>query len=122
VSGFSKAKSRIDAAAPGLAPWVLHELRHTAASGMPRPAISPPVIEAVLNHRSGIIRGVPAVYNRYAYEMGRGVARDQWPRHVELILVRPVRSRVDALLRDSPRGRFFTAVGGRASLATEFFH
>jgi hypothetical protein len=44
---------------------------------MARPGIAPHVIEAVLNHRSGVIRRVPAVYNRYADEMERVVALDQ---------------------------------------------
>jgi len=57
---------------------------------MARPGIAPHVIEAVLNHRSGIIRGVSAVYNRHADEMERGLALGRWARHVEPILARPV--------------------------------
>jgi hypothetical protein len=51
---------------------------------------APHVIEAMVNHRSGIIRTVTAVYNCYANEMERGVALGQWARHAELILALPV--------------------------------
>ena len=42
-------------------------MRRTAASGMAGLGIAPHVVEAVLNHRSGTIKGVAAVYNRYSY-------------------------------------------------------
>jgi integrase len=47
--------------------WTLHDLRRTAASGMARLGHPPHVVEAVLNHRSGTIRGVAAVSNRHPY-------------------------------------------------------
>jgi hypothetical protein len=44
-------------------------LKHhrTVASGMAGFGVQPHVIEAVLNHRSGVIRDVAATYNRYSY-------------------------------------------------------
>ncbi|MDE3811591.1 integrase arm-type DNA-binding domain-containing protein [Sinorhizobium meliloti] len=84
ISGFSKAKKAIDAemlalaqkhaVASGLNPndvnlegWTLHDLRRTAASGMARLGVPVHVIEAVLNHQSGTIKGVAKIYNRYEY-------------------------------------------------------
>lgn len=83
VSGFSKAKRRFDsllqasansdgAAKPNAGgcsdrSWVLHDMRRTCASGMAKLGVAPHVVEAVLNHKSGQIKGVAAVYNRHDY-------------------------------------------------------
>ena len=84
ASGFSKAKDRLDQfmldqlgaelEAGGRDPdkaciegWILHDLRRTAATGMAKLNIAPHVVDRILNHVSGTIRGVAAVYNRHAY-------------------------------------------------------
>ena len=67
VSGFSKMKKALDVAS-GVTGWRLHDLRRTAATGMARLGVAPHVVEKVLNHQSGIISGVAAVYNRAAYD------------------------------------------------------
>jgi integrase len=96
VDGFSRAKSRIDAAmlefarrddpAAKVPPhWQFHDLRRTAASGMAALKVQPHVIEAVLNHRSGAIKGVAATYNRYAYADEKRAALEAWGRRVELL-------------------------------------
>jgi integrase len=94
VSGFSRAKDAIDnviLAARGAevgAPdrWTFHDLRRTAASGMAGLGIAPHVVEAVLNHRSGTIKGVAAVYNRYSYATEKRQALDAWARRLEAIV------------------------------------
>lgn len=68
------------------APWVLHDLRRTCASGMAGLGIPPHVVEAVLNHKSGSIKGVAAVYNRYNYSVERRAALDAWARKLEAIV------------------------------------
>lgn len=89
VSGFSRAKESTDKAmlasmreaderAEAPAGWVFHDLRRTSASGMAGLGIPPHVVEAVLNHRSGTIRGVAAVYNRYTYAAEKRAALDRW--------------------------------------------
>jgi integrase len=60
VKGFSRAKKELDAAARLAAPWCLHDLHRTCASGMARHGVAPHVVEAVLNHKSGQVRGVAA--------------------------------------------------------------
>jgi hypothetical protein len=55
---------------------------------MARLNIVPHVVDRILNHVSGTIRGVAAVYNRHAYLEERGAALESWGRHVES-LVRP---------------------------------
>ncbi len=104
VSGFSQAKARLDEemmksmhAEAGdevqIAPWVLHDLRRTATTGMARLGIAPHVADRVLNHQAGVIRGVAAVYNRFQYLDERKAAVEAWGRYVES-LVRPVPTNV----------------------------
>jgi integrase len=95
VSGFSKSKRRLDAAmlkakraelgarhADAIAGWTLHDLRRTAATGMARMNIPPHVVDKILNHVSGTIRGVAAVYNRFAYLDERCAALEAWGQYV----------------------------------------
>lgn len=65
--------------------WTLHDLRRTAASGMAKLRIRPHVIEAVLNHRSGVIRGIAAIYNRYDYHEEKQAALQAWADRVNEI-------------------------------------
>ena len=85
VSGFSKAKARCDRLS-GVAGWRLHDLRRTAASGMARQGVAPHVIEKVLNHSTGAISGVAAVYNRHGYEPEKRQALDIWAGHLDELL------------------------------------
>ena len=59
LNDFLRGKRRLDALMraeiPGLPRWTLHDLRRTAASGMAGLGIAPHVVEAILNHRSGVI-------------------------------------------------------------------
>jgi len=82
ISGFGRAKDRLDAAI-GVTDWRTHDLRRTAASGMARLGIAPHFVEKVLNHKSGIISGVAAVYNRYGYDKEKREALDRWSDHVQ---------------------------------------
>ena len=88
VSGFSRAKTGFDkamTASNGAAPmphWTLHDLRRTAASGMAGLGIAPHVVEATLNHKSGEIKGVAAVYNRYSYSAEKRAALEAWGRYL----------------------------------------
>jgi integrase len=97
ISGFSKTKRRIDqlmlttSARDGveIAPWRLHDLRRTAATGMANLGIAPHVIEAALNHVSGAKASVAGTYNRAAYEPEKRVALERWAAHVEALVKRP---------------------------------
>ena len=82
LSGFSRAKRQLDTLS-GVERWRLHDLRRTVASGLARFQTPPHVIEAVLNHRSGTISGVAAVYNRYSYLDEKRQALEAWARHVQ---------------------------------------
>lgn len=95
VSGWSKFKANLDAKMTEIAreetedstleipAWTLHDLRRTAASGMAALGIAVHVLERHLNHRSGTIRGVAAVYNRFDYWDERVKAVAAWARFVD---------------------------------------
>lgn len=70
-------------------PWRIHDLRRTAATGLADLGVAPHVIERILNHKSGIINGVAAVYNRSAYEHDCRVAMDRWAAHIDQLLNPP---------------------------------
>jgi integrase len=99
VSGFSRAKYRLDkamlelarqeAATLGrggkkvtIAPWRLHDLRRTVASGMARLRVPLPVIEKVLNHASGSFAGIVSVYQRHDFADEKREALQAWARFV----------------------------------------
>jgi integrase len=85
ITGLPAHKLKIKLPA-GSAPWVLHDLRRTVASGMARLGVAPHVCEAVLNHKSGTIRGVAAVYNRYSYDTEKRAALDAWARQIDSVI------------------------------------
>lgn len=65
-----------------MAPWRLHDLRRTAATGMASIGVLPHVVEAVLNHISGAKAGVAGIYNRATYAREKREALDLWAAHV----------------------------------------
>lgn len=68
--------------------WTLHDLRRTVASGVARLKIAPHVIESVLNHKTGIISGVAAVYNRHDYFDEKAEALEIWADCISQLLQR----------------------------------
>ena len=64
-SGWSKSKRGLDLACG--VDFTLHDLRRTWATRVADLGVHPWVIEAHLNHVSGVVSGVSAIYNRYAY-------------------------------------------------------
>lgn len=103
VSGMSRAKAGLDRRmlellrkqrkeqgsdpeAAVIPDWILHDLRRTAATGMARLNAAPHVVEKILNHSSGTISGVAAIYNRHAYLEERKMALDGWGEYVQQLL------------------------------------
>lgn len=84
ISGFGRLKERLDVAV-GLdaEDWRFHDLRRTMATNMAMMRVQPHIIEAILNHKTGIVSGVAAVYNRHAYLDEKREALGQWAKHVE---------------------------------------
>lgn len=78
---FSKAKSVLDQLS-GVSGWRLHDLRRTCVSGMARLGVAPHVADKILNHQSGTISGVAAVYQRHEFLAERRTALDLWGAHI----------------------------------------
>ena len=78
---FSNLKLRLDKES-GVTDWVLHDLRRTVVSGMASLGIAPHVADKVLNHQSGSISGVAAVYQRHEFLVERKAAIYCWDAHV----------------------------------------
>jgi len=78
---FSKAKSVLDQLS-GVSGWRLHDLRRTCVSGMARLGVAPHVADKILNHQSGTISGVAAVYQRHEFLAERRAALDLWGAHI----------------------------------------
>lgn len=99
VSGYSRAKSRLDRAMLALAneesgdgeraspilPWRVHDFRRTFATGMQKLGVRFEVTEAVLNHVSGSKAGVAGVYQRHDWKAEKRDALDAWAAHVERV-------------------------------------
>jgi integrase len=83
--GFSLAKRELDELS-GVKNWRLHDLRRTCVSGMARLGIPPHVADKILNHQSGTISGVAAVYQRHDFLDERKAALDRWGAHVGQLL------------------------------------
>jgi integrase len=100
-AGWSKAKVALDKAivarrtkaadtggnAPALlAPWNVHDLRRTVATGLQRLGVRFEVTEAVLNHISGSRGGIAGVYQRHDWAAEKRAALDSWGAHVSAVI------------------------------------
>jgi integrase len=81
-SGFSKSKERLDTWTPLAKPWIIHDLRRSAATGMAKLGIQPHIIEAILNHASGHKAGVAGIYNQATYEPEKRAGLHLWAKHI----------------------------------------
>jgi integrase len=102
VTSYADCKVRIDKLMAeklgNVEGWTYHDLRRSCASHMAAIGIQPHVLEACLNHKSGVVRGIAAVYNRYNYDTEKRAALDAWGRKVEeLVYPERTQSNVVAL-------------------------
>ena len=91
----SRAKRSIDkqmlAAAEGkleVAPWRIHDLRRTIATGMERLGIRLQVVELLLGHTAGSRGGVIGVYQQHTYGEEKRTAIEKWAQHLSSLLRR----------------------------------
>ena len=82
ISGFSKAKARLDSLLatkePQVRAWRLHDLRRTVATNMQRLGVRFEVTEAILNHVSVAQAGIVSVYQRHDWQEEKRAALDAW--------------------------------------------
>ena len=101
-SGWSKAKKqfdqrvlddwRMEVDSPEekkklrLAPWTLHDLRRTYATGLQKLGVRIEVIESLLNHVSGTKAGIVGVYQRHDYMPQMCEAVTLWESHLHKLI------------------------------------
>jgi integrase len=99
VSGWGKIKERLDKIVGqivaneagdeldmkkhALPHWVIHDLRRTVRTNLPKLGITPDTAERVLGHAIGGVRGV---YDRHAYDEQKRHALEAWAQHVETLI------------------------------------
>lgn len=73
---WNKDKAKLDQRCP-LPHWVLHDLRRTFSTGLAGLGVPQHITERLLNHATGQISGVAAIYNRHQFmdEMRDAVAK-----------------------------------------------
>ena len=77
IQGWGVAKRRLDEIA-SIAPWVTHDLRRTAATGMQKLGIGLQVVESILGHVGGSRAGIVGIYQRHTYDAEKRVALEAW--------------------------------------------
>jgi integrase len=90
-SGFSNGKIALEKhCTPAPTDWHLHDLRRTCSTEWAKLGIKQEVTEAILNHKSGKVSGVAAIYNRYEYQDEKREALALWAERLrEIIADRP---------------------------------
>jgi integrase len=76
-SGFSQAKAQLDARA-SIAPWRLHDLRHSYVTHANEIGIDPHIVEAAINHASGFRGGIAGRYNAAQYREQKRAAMQRY--------------------------------------------
>ncbi|WP_431268677.1 tyrosine-type recombinase/integrase [Dankookia sp. P2] len=83
-SGFSKAKLALDTAMArdggSIPDWRFHDFRRTAVTWLAGAGFAPHVSDKLLNHVTGSIQGVAAIYQRSEFLAERKAALEVWGR------------------------------------------
>jgi integrase len=85
ISGFSKAKAELDQLS-SVKDWRFHDIRRTVTTGLANLGHPPHICDKILNHSTGAISGVAAVYQRYEYLEERKKALDDWGERVTSLM------------------------------------
>ena len=78
------AAERAEAGLPSVPGWTFHDFRRSGVTWLAENGTPPHVADKLLNHVSGTIRGVAAVYQRGEFAEERRRALDAWAAHVLL--------------------------------------
>jgi integrase len=97
ISGFSQGKRYLDAAIAKvraeaaaqlgrkpepMTPWRVHDLRRTGVTTLAALGFDSIVVDKLLAHQPGKLRGVAGVYQRHDFARERAAALDAWATHV----------------------------------------
>ncbi len=86
-NGWGKCKDQFDAKLEDVEHYTLHDLRRTFSSTLARLGAPIHVTEKVLNHISGTVSGVAAIYNRHSYLDEMREAIDAYEKHLNDLIV-----------------------------------
>ena len=82
IRGFNSAKAQLDsaiaAAGDKVAAWRFHDFRRSGVTTLAGMGFSPHVCDRILNHITGTIQGVAAVYQKHEFLPERKAALDAW--------------------------------------------
>ena len=88
-SGWSKSKQEFDKVL-GFTDYTLHDLRRTFSSNLAKLAVPIHVTEKLLNHVSGTVLGVAAVYNRHSYAHEMHDAMTTYEKYLQKLIAQPI--------------------------------
>lgn len=78
----SRGKVSVSSPPPSSATWRFHDFRRTAVTWLASAGFPPHVADRLLNHVTGSIQGVAAVYQRHNFLTERKAALEAWAAHV----------------------------------------
>ena len=81
IANWGRAKTRLDEIAC-IAPWTIHDLRRSCATGLQKLGTGLQVTEAILGHTAGSRAGVIRIYQRHDYANEKRSALEAWGAHV----------------------------------------
>lgn len=84
-NGWSRGKARMDRET-GITGYRLHDIRRTYATIQAKIGTPIHVVEALLNHQSGVISGIKAVYIRHNYADESKKAVEQYEKYLQNIV------------------------------------
>jgi integrase len=99
LKDFGRIKRELDVRLRLTAPWVLHDLRRSAASGLQKVGTPIHIIEQILGHRSGVFRGIVGVYQKHVYDTEKAAALQRWGDYVERLVTGQAEDNVLAMTR-----------------------
>lgn len=87
--GFGVNKISLDKC--GVKDFTHHDIRRSYATIMASPVVGAPihVLEKLLNHSSGVLRGVAAIYNRYSYWDEMVAVTEKYENHLQSLIKKP---------------------------------
>ncbi|WP_197917304.1 tyrosine-type recombinase/integrase [Thiosulfatihalobacter marinus] len=85
-SGWAWHKARFDEGLEDVAPYTLHDLRRTFATVHAKIGTPIHVTEKLLNHVTGTISGVAAVYNQHTYEEEKREAMARFDEYIAKLI------------------------------------
>jgi len=83
--GWDRSKKSLLKVTGAMAPWRLHDLRHTVLTGMNDIGVDPHVADACLNHLSNR-QAIERRYNHSDYRAQKAQALARWADHIESIV------------------------------------